>query len=50
MKASERFYALVTGLNTILMGRATEDSRRYWAPADRWLQFTGREELRPRST
>lgn len=49
LKPSDRFYILVTGLNTILLGRATEGSRRYWAPADRWLQFTGREELRPKS-
>ena len=48
LKASDRLYVLITGLNTIFEGKATPETIRYWGPADRWLQFTGREHLRPR--
>lgn len=48
LKASDRLYVLLTGLNTIFEGKATPETIRYWGPADRWLQFTGREHLRPR--
>lgn len=37
LKPHERLYVLVTGLNTILTGRATPDTKRYWGPAAYWL-------------